>query len=392
VLLVCLTLSLCSNYTLLERVSMVVLGVLVLCVGVSVIVIGPDLGALLTGLFVPRPPVYPEWLLTTPKYFQEFAGRSPWLEVSLYLGAVGGGAYDYIGYVGMLREKKWGLAGRPALTRAELESALAADSTGKNVTLDRAQTWTRAPLIDTTVSFFFVILVTLSFAVLAVLVLHSVPVAPANNDLLNEQEVFLARWHEGLRWVYRVGVFLAFIGTLYGAFEIYRRTFVESARAIIPKLAAANRVAATERCVVAYCFLGGLLMVWLPETIAGNIIKRMTFGGIISGATSCGLWCFAMLWLDRVRLPKPLRMSRLLWTMTFIAGVAMTSLGAIITVEYIKKMSRPESKVESPESRVRSRKLSRSRLSTLDPGQISSEIRPLQQSDQHVGKFPVGIS
>ncbi|MCH8986320.1 MAG: hypothetical protein IIB04_06880, partial [Acidobacteria bacterium] len=106
---------------------------------------------------------------------------------------------------------------------------------------------------------------------------------------------------------------------------------------IIPKLSAANRVAVTERCVVAYCFLGGLLMVWLPEVIAGNIIERMTYGGIISGATSCGLWCFAMLWLDRVRLPKPLRMSRLLWTMTFIAGVAMTSLGAIIIVEYFTK-------------------------------------------------------
>jgi len=333
VLVVCLTLALCSSYTLLERVSTVVLGAIVLCVGISVAVIGPDLTELLAGLFVPRTPVYPDWLLVTPTYFDEFSGRSPWLEVSVYLGAVGGGAYDYIGYIGMLREKKWGLAGRHVVSRAELEAALSTEPAA-SVTIERAKQWTRAPLFDTTASFFFVILVTLLFALLAALVLHRVPVVPANNDLLNEQETFLSRWHEDLRWVYRIGVFLAFIGTLYGAFEVYRRTFVESALAIAPKLAAPERVKATRRGVVAYCFLGGLLMVWLPEAIAGNIIERVTFGGIISGAASCGLWCFAMLWVDQIRLPAELRMSLSLRLLTFIAGVAMTSLGIVIIFEY----------------------------------------------------------
>ncbi len=333
VLVVCLMLALCSNYTLLERVSTFVLGAIVLCVGISVITIGPHLTELLTGLLVPRMPEYPDWLLTTPKYAAEFSDRSPWLEVSVYLGAVGGGAYDYIGYIGMLRDKKWGRAGRRPLSRADLETALSTESTA-SLTMQRAKQWTRAPLFDTVASFFFVILVTLLFAVLAALVLHSVPVVPANNDLLNEQEMFLSRWHNGLRWVYRLGVFLAFIGTLYGAFEVYQRTFVESALAIAPKLATPQRIQATRHGVVAYCFLGGLLMVWLPEVIAGNIIQRVTFGGIISGAASCGLWCFAMLWIDQVRLPKPLRMSLPLRLLTFIAGLAMTSLGIFIIFEY----------------------------------------------------------
>ena len=43
-----------------------------------------------------------------------FRTRSPWLELSLYFTAVGGGAYDYIGYIAMLREKGWGRAARPA--------------------------------------------------------------------------------------------------------------------------------------------------------------------------------------------------------------------------------------------------------------------------------------
>ena len=53
-------------------------------------------------------------------------------------GAVGGGAYDYIGYIGMLREKKWGLAGRRVVSREELDAAVAGDTESARVTIARA--------------------------------------------------------------------------------------------------------------------------------------------------------------------------------------------------------------------------------------------------------------
>ena len=336
-LILCLAMALGSTYLILERVSIVVLGAIVLCVGASVIAFGPDFVQLIEGMLLPRTPVYPPWLLETPKYAAEFQHRSPWLEVSLYLCAVGGGAYDYIGYIGMVREKKWGLAGRRVATRDELAAAVAGDTDSARDTLARARQWQRAPLFDTAASFSLVILVTLLFAILATLVLNTEMAVPANNDLLNEQESFLSKLHPELRWVYRLGVFLAFIGTLYGAFEVYRHTFVESAKAIAPKVITPKRIPAVRMGVVAYCFLGGMTMIWLPESLAGTIIKRMTFGSIISGATSCGLWCFAMLWADRVRLPAPLRMSLTMKTLTFLAGLAMTTLGIIITVEYFRR-------------------------------------------------------
>ena len=337
-LILCLAMALGSTYAILERVSMVVLGAIVICVGASVIVFGPDLVQLLKGMFLPRVPVYPDWLLETPKYAGEFRGRSPWLEVSLYLSAVGGGAYDYIGYVGMMREKKWGLAGRRVATREELAAAVGGDTDAARDTIARAKQWQRAPFLDMAASFSLVILVTLLFAVLATLVLNSAMAVPANNDLLREQEVFLSALHPELRWVYRLGVFLAFIGTLYGAFEVYRHTFVESARAIVPKLTTPGRIPALRAGVVAYCFLGGMTMIWLPESLAGTIITRMTFGSIISGAASCGLWCFAMLWADHVRLPGPLRMSLTLKILTALAGLGMTTLGIIITVKYFGEL------------------------------------------------------
>ena len=69
----------------------------------------------------------------------------------------------------------------------------------------------------------------------------------------------------------------------------------------------------------------------------GSVKDRMLFGAIVSSANACGLWCFAMLWLDRTRLPKPLRMSLLLTLATAIAGVAMMGLGIQSTIEYFRK-------------------------------------------------------
>ena len=335
VLGLCLAMALGSSYRLLENVSAAVLGVLVLCVGAAVVVLGPNLPEMLAGLLVPRVKDFPDWLLRTPEYAEEFQGRSPWLEISIYLAAVGGGAYDYIGYVGMMRRKKWGLAGRRVASTEELRAAVSPECPGAADTIRRARQWTRGPLLDTSVSFFFVILVTLLFAILGTLVLHSQPVVPANDNLLDKQEMFLTQLHPELRWLYRTGVFLAFIGTLYGAFEVYRHTFAESVSAIVPKIATADRLRYLRGGVVVYCSLGGLLMIWLPEGIAGNIVQRVTFSSIVSGAASCGLWCFAMLWVDYVRLPAPLRMGTSARLLTVIAGVAMTLLGIQAIIAYV---------------------------------------------------------
>jgi hypothetical protein len=333
ILCVCLTLALLSSEKILERASLIVLGTIVVCVACTVVILGPNLPELLAGLFVPAVPAFPDFV-HSPEYAAEFAGRSPWLEVSVYLTAVGGGAYDYIGYIGMLRSRQWGLAGRRVASREELNVAVAADNPQSAVTVERAIQWSRASLLDTALSFFFVILVTLLFGILGTLVLNTKSVIPANNDLLNQQEVFLTVLHPELRWVYRVGVFLALIGTLYGAFEVYQQTFTESVASIFGNWITPARTIWLRRGVIAYCFLGGLLMVWVPVSVAGSIIQRLTFGSIISGATSCGLWCFAMLWLDRVRLPKPLRMSVVLQILTWLAGISMTVLGIQTIIAY----------------------------------------------------------
>lgn len=318
VLTVCFVLAISSTLKTIERVSAVVLGLIITCATVSVVVCQPNIAEMLAGLFIPLVPDYKPWVLT--EYASTFSGRSPWLEVALYLSAVGGGTFDYIGYVGMIREKKWGLAGGTAASRKQLDLI-------DDKQVARAKIWTRAAMIDTGISFTSVILVTLLFAVLGALLLHTEQKIPDNTTLLSEQATFLTQLHPWLFWLYPVGVFLAFIGTLYGAFEIYRYTIVESARALLPKWTTDKSIPLWRNLTVAYCYGGGIIMIWLPRQIAGNVLSRMTFGAVIGGAALCGLWCFAMLWVNHVRLPEVLRMSRLLWISTLIAGIVMTALG-----------------------------------------------------------------
>ena len=91
-----------GGYQNLERAQTVIVGFMLLAIAISVVVLQPDWLAALGGL-LPTVPEYNAWV---PGAYPEIAERAVWLELAVYLGAVGGGTYDYIGYAGMLREKK----------------------------------------------------------------------------------------------------------------------------------------------------------------------------------------------------------------------------------------------------------------------------------------------
>ncbi len=49
--------------------------------------------------------------------YPEIADIPVWVELAVFLGGIGGGMYDYIGYTGMLREKGWGMLGHADIDR-----------------------------------------------------------------------------------------------------------------------------------------------------------------------------------------------------------------------------------------------------------------------------------
>jgi Mn2+/Fe2+ NRAMP family transporter len=314
IILTAATLSLIQTYNVVERVSTLILALKVALIVMAVLVVRPDWAAALWGMLAPRLPDYGPWVLAK---YPDFTGRTAFLETAVLMGAVGGGVQDYIGYVGFLREKSWGAAGRMNVGRARLSL--------EGPAVARGLRWLRAPALDTLISFGVVLLITTCFMMLGAAVLHPLELVPTDADLYSQQSKFIGVIHPRLIGVYKAGVFFAIFGAIYGAFELYARTTYEPAVAVWPgRVWDYKRI---RRWVTLYTALGGLALVWTGfKTVA---LARIV--APFAGVLGCGLWCLAMIWVERTQLPPAYRMSKWLLLLTAFAGVTMTAVGCYVT-------------------------------------------------------------
>jgi hypothetical protein len=314
VILTATCLSFIQTYGVVERVSTLILCLKVGLIFVAVLLVRPDWAAAAWGLVAPRIPEYPAWVVAS---YPDFRGRTVFLEMAVLLGAVGGGVQDYVGYVGFLREKRWGAAG-------QIDGGPAGLSRDPSV-VKRGLSWLRAPALDTALSFGSVLLITVCFMILGAAVLHPRGLVPTDADLYSQQSQFLGVIHPSLIWVYKAGVFFAILGAIYGAFPLYARTTYETAAAVWP-----GRAWNLERLrtwVILYSALGGLLLILTGYKTV--VIARVV--APFAGVLGCGLWCLAMVWVERTQLPAAYRMSRWLFAATIAAGIIMTAVGCYVT-------------------------------------------------------------
>ena len=315
-------LTLVQSYGALERTQTVIVGVLLLFILMAMFACRPDWLAALQGSLVPSLPAYQPWV--SVKY-PAIAGRSPWLELGTYLGAIGGGTQDYFGYIGMLREKGWGLLGRTP--RGGREGVAIPDD---ETNIARGRAWLRAPLADTGGSFLCVLVFTMAFMILGAALLHPRQTVPSGLHLLSVQAAFLTGLHPKLVYVYQAGVFTAFFGTILGAYELYVRTTHECLRPLFRRVRRMP-LRRLRPWVVAYCGIGGVAIMWL----GGNPVEIVTPAAIFGGVLTCGLWCLLMVWTDRTRLPPPLRMGRLLLTLNVLSGLFLTGWGVRGVIDFV---------------------------------------------------------
>jgi Mn2+/Fe2+ NRAMP family transporter len=325
---VAVTITLLQTYRFLEKAETVILIILLVSILVAVFAAHPDWLAAALGAVKPTIPHYQAWVA---EKYPKVAQRPPWLEVITYMGALGGGTYDYLGYVGMLREKGWGMLQRAGrlIPLKQLRSSLPTD--GKETR--KGTTWLRAPVIDCSVSFTCVLVFTAAFLILGARILNPDRIIPDGTQLFNHQARFLTRIHGSLLYVYQVGVFMAFFGTIAGAYEIYTRTTSECLRAVW-KRAGEIALRRIRLGVVIYTGGLGLLLVWTWR----DPVEIATIPATLGGVFACGLWCFAVLWAERRFLPKAYRMKKLLFVVTIIAGVAMTAFGVVALYENISRL------------------------------------------------------
>lgn len=310
-----------KSYEFLEKAQLVIVGLLLACIFAATGASRPDWGAVLVGMITPIIPSYDAWIL---QKYPMIAARPTWVEVITCIGAVGGGTYDYVGYVGCLREKMWGAIGvrHPALDVAleEPVTPLPIDSTASN--LAAARRWLLPAQVDTLICFASVLVFTLCFVILGARILHPQQLVPSDKDLLSHQAQFLTDLHPVLLYVYQMGIFMAFFGTIYGAYEIYFRTAYECLMPI-SRFFRAIPFESFRRGMLIYCAALGLLFLWTMR----DPVSIITPAALIGGVFTCGLWCLAMLWADGRFLPKPLQMPWQLWLLVAVSGTVLTLLG-----------------------------------------------------------------
>ena len=321
-----IALTMVQSYGTLERMQTIIVGVILSMILLATFASQPDWLAALYGTIVPTLPAYAPWVA---ERFPAIAARSPWIELGTYLGAIGGGTQDYFGYIGMLREKAWGLLGRTGDAGRE-GVAIATD----DANVARGRRWLRAPLADTGGSFLLVVLFTLAFMILGASLLHPREVVPAGLQLLSVQAEFLTLLHPQLLYLYQFGVFTAFFGTIMGAYELYVRTTHECLRPVSQKIRAMP-LAQLRPWVVGYCGVAGIAIMWS----GGNPIDIVTPAALFGGVLTCGIWCLLMVWTDHRFLPPSLRMGWLLRLMNIGSGLFLTGWGIRGVADFIAGLS-----------------------------------------------------
>lgn len=318
-----------NSYAFLEKAQLAIVGILLACVFAAVGAAQPDWIAALLGMVTPIIPTYPSWV---HEKYASLTARPPWVEVITCVGAVGGGTYDYVGYVGCLREKCWGAIGfrHSPLDVATSEPIQPIPIDASESNLRAARRWLLPAQVDTAICFASVLVFTLCFVILGARLLNPQQLVPADRDLLVHQAQFLTDLHPALLYVYQLGIFMAFFGTIYGAYEIYFRTAYEC----LTPISAWFRAVPFEtfrRGMLIYCAVLGLIFLWTLK----DPVSIITPAALIGGVFTCGLWCLAMLWTDRRFLPPVLQMPWLLRLAVAVSGIVLTSLGVKGIWDYI---------------------------------------------------------
>jgi hypothetical protein len=306
-----------GGYRFLEKAQLLILSLKVGCILVAVFYLRPDWAAAAYGALFPHALSYPDWLFAA---IPEMKSRSVWVEVLVYVSAIGGGGFDYIAYVSFLRDKQWGWSHVGLANRQQLQQTAEQ--------LDHpARLWLRAALIDTVTSFAMVVIISSCFSILGTIILQPQHRVPEGMNLLNYQASFLTALASWLLPVYKLGIFFAFFGCICGAPALNYQVFYEYCNSL-PRWH--GRLSAKKMRSFFYCWYvgGGVVILWASRLFPGvQLLDIFTPVGIYTSVLACGFYCLTNPWVDWRFLPRSLRMPVPLAVLNLFAGVAFVATG-----------------------------------------------------------------
>lgn len=314
-----------GGYKVMEKAQTLIVGFMLLAMIVSVAFVNADWLGALTGL-IPTMPEFPQWV--EAKY-PDIGDRSTLLEVGTYLGAVGGGTYDYIAYSGMLKEKKWGMLGVRD-TRYEDADTFSVKADGhlplpeEPGEVEKMRAWARAPRADVILNFSAIVVFAAIFMINGASILREDRLVPSGSDTLTYQGSFFEAVFPGLAYLYYIGVFFAFFGSLYAFWEMYSHTVYESLAPVSKRVRRAGQ-RAVRPYMYLYMLLASLALVWS----GAGFIYIVTPASVLGGLFMCGVFCLAMVWTEYKVLPRAFRLSTPGQVWVVLSGLFLCVLGVV---------------------------------------------------------------
>jgi len=322
-------LSYSGGYTVMERIQLVVVAGLMVAALVSLVMYNPDYVALLKGFVTPKFRDYPDWI---EHKFEKVWGTPKWVELTTYVGVIGGAGFDYMAYTTWLRDKRWGYAGSQPPTQQELR-AIADDLKHP------ARVWLKAPVIDCGISFLLIVLFSAVFVASGVELLGPRQVIPDGANMLGQQSQILTDVHPWLYPLYVAGAVLTMFGTLYGTLEIGIAIMTEILRSFNADWTNAN-LQRVERAMLAWLLpcaicviLAMFTFVFGVESVGGHnpakdiILLVLRPVNLFTGVLSCGVFCLANLWFEKKHTPPQLQSPVWIQIMYVFAGLVFLVLG-----------------------------------------------------------------
>jgi Mn2+/Fe2+ NRAMP family transporter len=319
-----------GGYAMLERAQVAIAGLMVVLVLVAVFVAQPDWLGVLGGL-VPGSLEYQGFVA---ERYPEIADISVYVELAVFLGGVGGGMYDYIGYTGMLREKRWGMLGhhdidaiseRLATNEATATHPIAVDEDTRR----QARGWVRAPLIDLVAAFVAVAVIGAAFVINGATILGADKLVPTEDKVLSYQSDFLGVISPLFEYFYVVAIIMVLFGTVYALWETYTWTAYESLSALSRRVRR-NGQRRMRPVVYGWTTVGAIAML----LTGADFVSLITPASIVGGIIACGIYGAGMLYIDRVNLPRPYRMSPLLQALVVVGSLFLFVSGTIALLNF----------------------------------------------------------
>jgi hypothetical protein len=242
-------LVLIGRYRLLEMSQAVFVAVLGIGAVISVLLLSPapnlvEIGSNLLSIGQNIPESYPSWV----DEVQGFQKTPISLAMLGYLGTLTFTMITLIGYLGWIKEKKWGIFKGSKDSQEFSETLLARFKSKGRITylptskdeIKRSRLLMKPLLIDLVFAFIIVSIVSCSYMIAGDSLLgpqtDGSVLLPSDIDLLSEQGRIFSHMASWLEPLFKISVFFALFGTVYAGFEAGTRMLFETGKTIIPKI------------------------------------------------------------------------------------------------------------------------------------------------------------